>query len=43
MGERGLWSLEKKPEGAYRYINKDLKDKDILEKYKGKAFRGIVE
>jgi hypothetical protein len=43
MAEVGQWSDDKKPQGAFRYLVKDLDTKDLVKKYQGKALRGIVE
>ena len=30
MAERGIWSEENKPEGAYRYLKKTVTDKEFF-------------
>jgi len=43
MAERGMWSEENKPEGAYRFLKKTWTDKDFFEKFKGQKLRALVE
>ena len=42
MAERGIWSEENKPQGAYRYLKKTTTDKEFYEKFKGKAITALV-
>uniref|UniRef100_A0A1J3JA98 Uncharacterized protein n=1 Tax=Noccaea caerulescens TaxID=107243 RepID=A0A1J3JA98_NOCCA len=43
MAERGIWSEETKPEGAYRYLKKTWTEKEFFEKFKGQKLKGLVE
>lgn len=43
MAERGIWSEESKPEGAYRYLKKTWTEKEFFEKFKGQKLKGLVE
>jgi endonuclease YncB( thermonuclease family) len=43
MAERGIWSEESKPEGAYRYLKKTWTDKEFFEKFKEQKLKGLVE
>ena len=43
MSENGIWSLEgDEAEGAHRYINNKLTEKDILERYKNGPAKILV-
>ena len=44
MSESGIWSLEgEEAEGARRYINPKLTEKDVLERYKNAPAKVLVE
>lgn len=43
MGERGLWSLDNKPKGAERFLKRTWTDKELLDSFKGKKLRAVVE
>ncbi len=43
MAERGVWSEENKPEGAYRYLKKTITEKELFEKIKGQKVKALVE
>ena len=43
MAEKGIWSQENKPHGAYRYLKKTTTDKEFFEKFKGQTIKALVE
>lgn len=44
MGERGVWSEENKPRGAFRYLQKNLAEDQFFKENKGnQKLSGIVE
>jgi hypothetical protein len=43
LNDRGIWSEDNKPAGAYRYLKKTVTDKEFFEKFKGQKLGGLVE
>lgn len=42
MAEVGIWSEEKRPEGAHRYLSRDVDEKLFATTHKGKTLKCIV-
>ena len=43
MGERGLWYEVKEPENSRRYVKLDWKEQDLLNSFKNKSLRAVIE